>query len=298
MSERLTPYFHPLEPVDQAALPDQVGRMSLRHYFREGVPLPAVIGCRWAACGRVTQLAELAAHGMTDIFLRQPVVGQSSVRVLAEWASLLRLSVSADSIHHVLPISKIIAQKQLSLAVWIAVRTTKQPGGITPEGVPDLVRMIDRLPGLFVEGIFSNAEGPTSRAEQTELERLARRLSSLGISGHRIRSHRETWKVPVGLSRNVTELLVPWEPGIGVTTCIIDRPQADRALVDLGTELMAWPFWTGSIRGHEQSALLAMGPTRSLVALDPSCWDMRIGQTIDLILFRRPHVSSSPIDKT
>jgi len=113
-------------------------------------------------------------HGIQDLLLAFPVVGQAKLRRLRPLLDAGALTVVTDSVDVAEGYSALARSVGCQLPVLIEIDSGMHRVGVLPERAGALAAEVDRLPGLQVRGILTHAGQSHQAADQQGIERVAR----------------------------------------------------------------------------------------------------------------------------
>lgn len=254
----------------QAAVNDQSNHgVGLRpHVKTHKVPDIALRQLAAGAAGitvaKVAEAEVFAAGGCTDIFIAYPVIGAEKWRRAAELARTITLTVGVDSEYGAHGLSAASAAAGSTIRVRVEVDLGLNRSGVQPNQAEVLCRLVQSLPGLQLDGIFTfrsaffaGAEGRSSaELAQEEGKRMVSLANELRAADLPIRAvslgstptAREAAKVP-----GVTEVrpgtyifgdymmaergaMAYGQVALSILCTVISRPAPDKATVDGGSK--------------------------------------------------------------
>ncbi len=160
-----------------------IGRRQLEH------------GATGLCVAKTGEAAVFAGAGFEDLLLAYPTVGwrAEAAAELAERHPRLRLAVAIDSLDGVRDLARAVADRGVTLAVWIKIDTGLHRAGLAPEdpSLVDLARLVHLSAGLRLRGLLTHgghvyraqpAEVPViGRMEAEPMVRAAERLAEAGL---------------------------------------------------------------------------------------------------------------------
>lgn len=241
------------------------------HTKTHKMPELAKLQMAQGACGitvaKVGEAEVMAAHGLTDIFIANEIVGEQKWRRLAKLSKEIRVLFGVDSPEAVCGMEAVFAGENAQALVRIEIETGENRSGVITEAQFDAVlEAIAAAPHVTLEGVFSH-EGHAYSAPSMEdclaltntaLERTVSFADRARAAGFAIESvsigstpslaHAET--LPDGITelRPGTYILMDVGQGncIGtydrcaatVLTTIISKPTDERLIGDAGAKAL------------------------------------------------------------
>ena len=142
------------------------------HTKTHKMPELAKLQMEQGACGitvaKVGEAEVMAAHGLTDIFIANEIVGQQKWQRLAKLSKEVRIIFGADSPEAILGIEKVFAAEDAQALIRIEIETGENRSGVVSEAAFDAVlEAIAQAPHVTLEGVFSH-EGHSYSAPTIE----------------------------------------------------------------------------------------------------------------------------------
>lgn len=129
------------------------------HTKTHKIPQLAKLQLEYGAAGiTVAKLSEaevMAAHGITDIFMAYPLVGESRIRRALELAKRIRLICATDCYESAEAISRVCVAEGITLELRLEVDTGMRRTGIPYDRAPEEASAVAALPGICLQGIFT-----------------------------------------------------------------------------------------------------------------------------------------------
>ena len=126
------------------------------------------LGAAGITVAKVGEAEVMAAHGMTDIFIANEIVGACKWRRLAALSKQIRVIFGVDSPEAVRGIEQVFAAEDATATVRIEIETGENRSGVVSELQFDAVlEAIAQSPHVELEGIFSH-EGHSYSAPSVE----------------------------------------------------------------------------------------------------------------------------------
>jgi len=289
----------------------EIARLQLEH------------GAVGLTCAKVSEAEVFAENGFEQILIAYPVVGARKIERLF---GLIRAHKSAtiqtltDSFEQARSLSEAAVSHGVTLSVWIKVDSGLKRCGTQPgEETVALLRAVQVLPGLQVEGLLTHAGHAYGAATPEQVRELGRgeaecllrtaelaRAEGLAVQAISVGST-PTVRVS-GQVQGVTEI----RPGnyvfcdatqvrLGVTTperCalrvfarIVSRPAPDRLVIDAGAKTLALDKGAhgsdavqgyGTVVGHPEAVIARLSEEHGVVQV-PQDSPLQIGDVIEII---------------
>lgn len=159
-----------------------IGRRQLEH------------GAAGLCVAKIGEAAVFASAGFEDLLVAYPTVGwrAEAAAELAERHPRLRLAVAVDSVDGVRDLTRAVAERGVTLTVWIKIDSGLHRAGLAPEdpALIDLARLAHLSSGLRLRGLFTHG-GQVYRAQpedvamigRMEAESMVRAAERLGDAG-------------------------------------------------------------------------------------------------------------------
>ena len=163
------------------------------HKIPDIARLQIVGGASGITVAKVAEAEVFAAHDCDDIFIAYPVIGADKWQRAAQLAKRIKLIVGVESEVGVRGLSDAANQAGSTLLVRVEIDTGLNRSGIQPSQTEALCRLIQSLPGLELDGlftyrssIFAGASGRSPHALGIEegqiMVRIAEHLRAQGIA--------------------------------------------------------------------------------------------------------------------
>lgn len=213
---------------------------------------------------KVSEAEVFAAGGIRDLFIAYPLVGADKVKRAAALARRHRIIVGADSEVGLRGLSAGAAAAGTTLLVRVEVNSGLNRAGVGAEGAGALARLVQELPGLQLEGIFtfrgisfagrSSADPAVLGREEGEfLVSVAEQLRSAGIPVDSVSAGGTPTSPYVAQVKGITEIrpgtyvfhdrmqvaagsCEPQERALSILATVVSRPTADVATIDAGSK--------------------------------------------------------------
>jgi len=257
----------PFATVDLDAVERNVARMqgycnehglSLRpHVKTHKLPriarMQLAAGAGGLACQKLGEAELMADNGFDDILITFPLVGTSKPERLAALAERANVSVAADSAVVARGLSRALEQRGAEIGFLVDCDTGFGRTGVqSPAEAAELAELVDRLPGLRLDGLMTHpasaASGAWLAAAKQGLERrdLAVGRVSGGGTPEAFRVHESGvfTELRVGTyvygDRRCIELGISLldDCALRVVATVVSRPRPDHAVLDAGSKTL------------------------------------------------------------
>lgn len=286
----------------------QIARMQLE---------AGAVGVQVAKLGEAEVMAE---HGIENILVGYPIVGERKLARLADLAERVSISVTIDSDEVAAGVSCIARERGLTIRALLELDTGLRRLGVLPgPGAADIAERIAALPGIELVGVFTH-EGHvyTQGRDAGEKERLTREACQAAVdTAEDIRSRglpapivsvgsAGTFRFAVRCP-GVTEV----RPGTYVfndrsqiaqgaathddlaafvITTVVARPAPDRVVVDAGTKVLTSdrmlvadpPPSFGWVWGHDDWDVVRLSEEHGVLEVPPEA-DVRVGDRLAIV---------------
>jgi D-serine deaminase-like pyridoxal phosphate-dependent protein len=142
-----------------------VGRRQLEH------------GAAGLCVAKIGEAAIFASAGFEDLLVAYPTVGwrAEAAAELAEHHPRLRLAVAIDSADGVRDLARAVAERGVTLTVWIKIDSGLHRAGLAPEdpSLLDMARLVHLNSGLRLRGLLTHG-GHVYRAQPNEVAAIGR----------------------------------------------------------------------------------------------------------------------------
>ncbi len=263
----------------------------------------------------------LADHGLQDLFIAYPVIGEKKIRRLLQLAKRTEVRTIVDNEEGAAALSRAFTAAGMKLTVRIKVDTGMGRCGVLP-GKPTLhlAQKIVKMPALHFEGITTHAGHIYGTANREEQQRIgleegrlmvqtAELLRANGIPVSVV-SVGSTPSVTIsGKVKGVTEIrpgnyvfydamqvglgVATWEQcALKVVTQVISHPTPHRALIDGGSKtfcLDQGAHGLGFMKGYgyvvkrPDATLERLSEEHGFLQLDPKQGPLKLGEYLEVI---------------
>jgi D-serine deaminase-like pyridoxal phosphate-dependent protein len=232
-------------------------------------------GAHGITVAKVSEAEVFAANGCTDIFIAYPVIGLQKWQRAASLARDVTLTVGVESAYGAQGLSAAAAAAGTTIRVRVEIDTGLHRSGVQPGDAAALCQLIQSLPGLDLDGIFSvrrtsfaGAAGrdvaEVGRAEGEEMVALADGLRRAGIPIREVSvgstpTARYAAQVPgVTEVRPGTYIFGDYmlsargvidedDVALSILCTVVSRPGADTATVDGGSKTFSGDIFPGRL---------------------------------------------------
>jgi D-serine deaminase-like pyridoxal phosphate-dependent protein len=259
-------------------------------------------------CAKLGEAEVLVEHGIDNVLIANQVVGGPKLERLVHIASQAHITVAIDHLEQATAISAAAAAAGTTIHVLIEVDIGMGRCGVLP-GSPavDLAKQVVRLPGLHLAGLQAyegHVVNVLDRTERAGRARAAmqmaidtrRQLDAAGLpvaclSGCSSATYDSTGildgvdEVQAGtyatMDRQYQRLVPEFELALSLLVRVISRPDADRAVLDVGVKGAGGEFGVPAIAGFPDIEIPFFLAEEHVVVRHAPDW--RIGQLLQLI---------------
>lgn len=259
-------------------------------------------------CAKLGEAEILADHGITNLLIANQVVGAVKVRRLAELAKRARVAVAVDHIDQVEAISRAAVAAGSTVHLLVEVDIGMGRCGLPPgENVVKLAKLITKFPGVQFDGIQAyeghlvNVIDRDQRRSQSQAAmQLAidtrHLLEDAGIpvtclSGCSSATYDSTGvmdgvdEIQAGtyatMDRQYFRLAPEFEIAMSLLVRVISRPNADKAVLDVGVKGAGGEFGVPGIKDYPDVVVPFFLAEEHVVVTNSPNWS--IGQPLHLI---------------
>lgn len=274
---------------------------KLVRFARRQMDLGAVGIC----CQKLGEAEVMADAGLNDIFVPYNLVGAAKLRRAVALARRVRLTVGCDSAEVAQGLSAAFSAAGLEVGVRVECDTGAARCGVQdPAAALALARLIDRLPGLRFDGLFTYPS-PGSVGRVSEFFRSCRRLFAEAGMELPLLSNggsRDMWRAQevagVGEHRAGTYIYydcmqvaagaASWDDcALTVLATVVSRPAADRCVLDAGSKTLSADSGGlghhGRIVEYPDARIVRLSEEHAHVDLSASAAKPRIGERVRVI---------------
>ncbi len=259
-------------------------------------------------CAKLGEAEVLVEHGVDNVLIANQVVGGPKLERLVRIASQARITVAIDHLDQATALSSAAKAAGTTIRVLIEVDIGMGRCGVLP-GSPavDLAKQVVRLPGLHLAGLQAyegHVVNVLDRTERANRARAAmqmaidtrRQLDAAGLpvaclSGCSSATYDSTGildgvdEVQAGtyatMDRQYQRLVPEFELALSLLVRVISRPDADRAVLDVGVKGAGAEFGVPAIAGFPDVEIPFFLAEEHVVVRRAPDW--RIGQLLQLI---------------
>jgi D-serine deaminase-like pyridoxal phosphate-dependent protein len=303
--------------VDLAAVDRNIARMQ-RYCDERGIRLRAHVkthkvrriaelqieaGAYGLACQKVGEAETVAPPG-ADVLVTFPLVGADKTRRFAELAHSHALSVAADSEVVVRGVAEALQAAGAEAGVLVDCDTGFHRTGVqTAEAAADLAELVEALPGVRFDGLFThpapaNADALLSARRAIERRGLEVRAVSVGGTAHAFRVHELECVTELRAGTYVygdraciaNGTVTIDDCALRVAATVVSRPTLDRAVLDAGTKTLTSdraegcdPDTYGLVVEYPAARLGRLNEEHGVLELDPSLAGPDVGERVTII---------------
>lgn len=159
------------------AYADRWGVTLRPHTKTHKIPELAELQLKTGACGiavaKVGEAEVMAAHGITDIFIANEIVGEEKYRRIQALAGRASVCFGLDSIEQALLIEDSFSRAGQTAEVLIEIEVGEDRSGVVePETMTALLYALKRCPHIHLRGVFSHDGHSYSAASHEEGARI------------------------------------------------------------------------------------------------------------------------------
>ena len=259
-------------------------------------------------CAKLGEAEVLVEHGVDNVLIANQVVGGPKLERLVRIASQAHITVAIDHLDQATALSVAATAAGTTIHVLIEVDIGMGRCGVLP-GSPavDLAKQVVRLPGLHLAGLQAyegHVVNVLDRTERANRARAAmqmaidtrRQLDAAGLpvaclSGCSSATYDSTGildgvdEVQAGtyatMDRQYQRLVPEFELALSLLVRVISRPDADRAVLDVGVKGAGAEFGVPAIAGFPDVEIPFFLAEEHVVVRRAPDW--RIGQLLQLI---------------
>jgi D-serine deaminase-like pyridoxal phosphate-dependent protein len=304
-----------------AAIAREAGVRLRPHVKTHKSPWIALKQLEFGASGiTVAKIGEaeiMRKHGITDILIAYPIVGEQKLLRLEKLAADTEVTVALDSVEAARGISEVARRLGRSLPLYIDVDTGLLRCGREPgEQTLQLVKEISELPFIRITGLMTHAGHSYKSASKEEQIRVAREEGRLLADSKQLIRERLGIEIPeisvgstptsfyCGEVEGITEI----RPGtyvfndatmvslglVGADECalkiyatVVSRPSDDRAILDAGSKTLssdkgAYTEGYGMIPSLPNVRIDRLSEEHGVLAIEPDM-PIAIGDRVEII---------------
>ena len=259
-------------------------------------------------CAKLGEAEVLVEHGVDNVLIANQVVGGPKLERLVRIASQAHITVAIDHLDQATALSVAATAAGTTIHVLIEVDIGMGRCGVLP-GSPavDLAKQVVRLPGLHLAGLQAYEGHVVNVLDRTERANRARAAMQMAIDTRR---QLEAAGLPVAclsgcssatydstgildgvdevqagtyatMDRQYQRLVPEFELALSLLVRVISRPDADRAVLDVGVKGAGAEFGVPAIAGFPDVEIPFFLAEEHVVVRRAPDW--RIGQLLQLI---------------
>ncbi|GCL71927.1 hypothetical protein PN4B1_18320 [Paenibacillus naphthalenovorans] len=218
---------------------------------------------------KIGEAEVMRKHGITDILIAYPIVGEQKLRRLEKLAAHAEVTVALDSVEAARGISEVGRRLGKTMSLYIDVDTGLQRCGRQPgEETLQLARDIAKLPFVRITGLMTHAGHSYKADSQEERIRISRLEGALLAETKRLIEEKlgldipeiSVGSTPTSFHCKEVEGITEIRPGTyvfndatmvslglaGIVDCaltihttVVSRPSEDRAVIDAGSKTLS-----------------------------------------------------------
>ncbi|MGI6706789.1 MAG: alanine racemase [Clostridia bacterium] len=278
-------------------------------------------GASGITVAKVSEAEVMATHGITDIFIAYPVIGEGKIRRALDLHAKIRLILGIDSLEGAEALARAASSRGETVEVRLEVDTGLRRTGIPYDKVLEIAGKIAEWKGIRITGIYT-FKGLVFQGKST----LDRRQAGLEEGRLMVELAEEMKKLgldirDVSVGSTPTAEFAATVPGVTETrpgtyvfndmmqvragsssledcaarilTTVISRPQADLGIIDGGTKTFAGdaapgkaPYYFkgyGQVVEYPDLVLERLTEEHGMISLPEKGEEPRIGQRITVI---------------
>lgn len=225
------------------------------------------LGAKGVTVATVDEAEVMAYNGINDVFVAYPVAEAHRANRLARLGRLAKISVGIDSETGAKILSKATQQYGVEVDVLIEIDTGLQRSGLaTTDQALALARVVGKLPGLRLKGLFTHAghahgqDAPgreaAGRAEGEIIVEIGRALGAAGFAIEELSTGSTPSASIVAQVLGVTEIrpgtyvfndgslvapgVATWDQcALSVLATVVSHPTSQRYIVDAGSKSLS-----------------------------------------------------------
>jgi D-serine deaminase-like pyridoxal phosphate-dependent protein len=252
------------------------------------------------------KLGEVEALGMTDVdvLVSFPLVGEEKARRLAELAASTAIAVAADSESSLHDLSGALARAGAEAGVLIDCDTGLGRTGVqSPAAAANLAELVERLPGLRFEGLFTHPT-PMRRswllAARRAIEGQGQEVRRISVGGtaHAFRTHEvpEATELRAGTyifgdrACIANGMATAGDCALRVRSTVVSRPTSGKATLDAGSKTLTSdraagcdPETSGLVIEYPWARITRLYEEHAVVEFDEANPGPEIGEVVTII---------------
>ena len=261
-------------------------------------------------CQKLGEAEVMCAHGIEDVLITNQIVGPIKVARLVNLARTADVKPAVENPVNVDALADAAQAAGLELGVIIEVDVGMSRCGVAPgEATAELARLIDRTPGVKLQGLmgyeghcvnlrdFEERKIKTARAnallvrskEAVEAAGIEVGIVSAGGTG----TYMITGRCPgiteveagsyVFMDTTYREVTTDFDVSLTVLATVISRPADNRIILDCGSKTLAGDHGTPAIQGLSPAASCHLSEEHSTWGYEEPVRNVRIGDKVRVI---------------
>lgn len=269
-------------------------------------------GAKGVCLQKLSEAEVFAAHGITDIFITNEVVGKQKYPKLARLADRIDLKVAVDNYQNAVDISKACADIGAEIKVLVDIDVGMHRCGVAPPEAGELADKVSRLKNLVFMGVMGydghvgrqKTKAEREKAANDAMDQIAVAQKEIRKTGHEIKvtsvgGSVSTWtdakrpevnEVQPGMylfnAVNLVEEEVATlaDCALTVLSTVMSKPTDDRAILDAGSKAFhfdhcAYP-WLVGLEGAE---IYGFSEEHANVRLTGTSRSLKLGDRVQAI---------------
>ncbi len=295
------------------------------HKVPEIAQLQLAAGAPGITVAKLAEAEVFVGHGVRDIFVAYPIIGPDKWARAAQLAQQIKLIVGVDSAVGAHGLNAAAVAASSTINVRVEIDTGLNRAGIPADQALDLCRLVQSLPGLMLDGLFTfrgagfaTANGRSAEALGLEegqiMVDLADELRSHGITINSISVGSTPTARYAARIKGITEVrpgtyvfsdyitaekgYVPYEEiALSILCTVVSKPAPDKFTIDGGSKTFCGdvPYMRVGVKGYAKAVgmeayLVSMSEEHGVVQLEDPTITVNIG---DRIAFHPIHVCTT-----
>jgi D-serine deaminase-like pyridoxal phosphate-dependent protein len=265
--------------------------------------LQLAAGAVGLACQKLGE-AEAVGYVSTDVLVTFPLVGAPKTKRLASLATRMKVAVAADSEACVRGLSAALADAGAEAALLVDCDTGFGRTGVqTPAAAADLAELIEQLPSLHFDGLFTHPTPPDGiwlAAARRELLRRGLEMGRISVGGtaRAFLTHElsEVTELRVGTyvygdrACLANGTATADDCALRVHSTVVSRPTRDRAVLDAGSKTLTSdraagcdPDTMGLVVEYPEARVARLYEEHAVVELHDANGRPEVGEVVTII---------------